>query len=141
MSDDFEFTMPAVDDDPATEIGVLLMGFGPDRLLAGLGTAESVDDPALATLLVDQLRHAESVTDAVAAGVRVWRLRYPALAGARPAPDTPSASLRARWLSASRLVAAAAGPQSPAQHAYLTACWLRRIEIGKVSHGISQLPA
>ena len=48
---DTVFALPAVDEDPDTELGVLLMGLGPERLLAGLGVAASGDDPAPAFLL------------------------------------------------------------------------------------------
>lgn len=136
MSDDdvdLAFTMPAVDDDPATEIGVLLMGFGSERLLAGLGVAGPGDDAVLVTLLVDQLRHGiptdTTLAAAVTAGAGRWRLARPALVSAQPGPGMPSAALRARWAEASAAVTAATGQRGQAEHVYLTACWLRRDEI------------
>ncbi|OLF10317.1 DUF6187 family protein, partial [Actinophytocola xanthii] len=85
---DTAFSLPSVDDDPDTELGVLLMGLESPRLLAGLGVAVlgEAGDPVSATLLVDQLRHGTrdhpTLASAVAAGAGRWRAVRPALAAA-----------------------------------------------------------
>lgn len=144
MSEPYDtiFSLPSVDDDPGTEIGVLLMGLGPERLLAGLGVAREAGDPATATLLVDQLRHGarpgRTFEDAVAAGAAVWRTARPALAAADPG-GTPSAALRQLWAGAAAAVGSAAHvlPElrtlGAAERVYLAACWLRRTEIDRAA--------
>ena len=124
------FSLPSVDDDPDTEIGVLLMGFGPERLLAGLGVAcrEPDADPATVTMVVDQLRHGVrtdlTFEDAVAAGVARWRT-----VRVEPVPGTRTAALRRLWESAASAVAA---PVGSAERVYLTACSLRPEEITQI---------
>ncbi len=145
MSEPYDtiFSLPAVDDDPETEIGVLLMGFEPERLLAGLGVAsrQLADDPATVTMYVDQLRHGArddlTLAEAIDAGARRWRAAGAGLAAVLVPPGTQSAALRQLWVTAAAAVdavdaaAAAAGPRTAgdAERVYLVACWLRRVEI------------
>jgi hypothetical protein len=137
---DGRFSLPAVDDPPLTEIGVILMGLDPERLLAGLGLATLADAPAQVALAVDQARHdaLHLTMDAlVDAGIRVWRSARTALAEAGQDVSV-SASLRQDWARTLRTVAGvelgtAAGQFGPAGRAYLTACWLRRAEIDRRS--------
>lgn len=130
---DTRFSLPAVDDPPSTEVGVILMGLDAERILAGLGLATLADDPALVTLVVDQVRHdaVEPITlDAVlAAGARRWRSARAALAETDRGTSM-SAAPRQRWIRALGVVTAAdIGAAGPATRAYLAACWLRRTEI------------
>ena len=142
------FALPSVDDDPDTELGVLLMGFGPERLLAGLGMAcrEPDADPATVTTLVDQLRHGvrADVTfeDAVAAGVARWRAVRAGLAEVDPGPGTRTAALRRLWESTFEALAAAPRVRttSAAERVYLTACWLRPEEITQLTEEHVVLP-
>ncbi|HEX6354992.1 DUF6187 family protein [Actinophytocola sp.] len=137
------FSLPSVDDDPDTEVGVLLMGLAPDRLLAGLGVAtrDPAADPATVTLLVDQLRHDArpglTFSDAVAAGAQRWRVACEGSVDL--GSGTRSAALRQLWESTARAVAAA-GDEFPqlstngaAERVYLTACWSRPEEITKIA--------
>ncbi|HWM02866.1 MAG TPA: DUF6187 family protein [Actinophytocola sp.] len=151
MSEPYDpiFSLPSIDDDPDTEIGVLLMGLGPERLLAGLGVADRVDDPASATLLVDQLRHDArpdlTFDDALAAGAVRWRVARVGLVAADPG-GTRSAALRRLWDSAVAAVSAAAHvvPElrtpGAAERVYLAACWLRREEIDRTAEGHVVVP-
>jgi hypothetical protein len=143
MSDPYDtlFSLPSVDDDPDTELGVLLMGLNPDRLLAGLGVAgqDPTATPATVTLVVDQLRHGarrdHTFDDAVAAGARRWQLAREGLAEANVSLGVRSAALRRLWESAAGTMAAYSDevPQlrttGAAERVYLTACWLRAGEI------------
>jgi hypothetical protein len=146
---DTVFSLPSIDDDPDTELGVLLMGLGPERLLAGLGVAGRTEDPAIATMLVDQLRHGTRpdlvLADAVTAGARRWRALRPALLAADPGP-APSAALRRLWSGAAEVVAWACDVRTlgAAERVYLTACWLRRKEIDRTAEEhlvVPELPA
>jgi hypothetical protein len=137
MSDyDTRFSLPGVADDPATEIGVILMGLGAERLLAGLGTAQVGDDTTSVTLAVDQLRHGfpDALAAAVTEGAARWRGARETLAATDPG-GVRSAALRQLWDAATRTVAAAAlvdptlATLGDAERAYLTACWLRRAEV------------
>jgi len=138
---DTVFSLPNVDEDPDTELGVLLMGLGPERLLAGLGVAATgtieAADPATTTLLVDQLRHDarpdRTFADAVAAGGDRWHAARPRLTAAAPAGGTRSAALRRLWASAVDTVTAADVASGHAERVYLAACWLRREEIDRVA--------
>jgi hypothetical protein len=141
---DTNFSLPAVDDDPATEIGVLLMGFGPERLLAGLGVASRglAADPATVTTYVDQLRHGArddlTLADALAAGARRWRAAAPALDAVRAGPGERSAALRQLWGAAVTGLAAddvvhELRMSGDAERVYLVACWLRREEITRTA--------
>jgi hypothetical protein len=146
---DTMFSLPFLDEDPDTELGVLLMGFGPERLLAGLGVAcaDPAADAATVTLVVDQLRHEVapdgSFDDAVAAGAARWRLAGEGLAVLGTDPGTRPAALRRRWASAARFMSdgAAGAPalrtDSGAQRVYLIACWTRLAEITRIveEHG------
>lgn len=138
---DTEFALPSVDDDPGTEIGVLLMGFNAERLLAGLGVAstEPVADAAAVTMYVDQLRHDarddRTLADALVAGARRWQAVRPGLAAVLVGAGERSASLRQQWAAAAAALASA-GELAPelrtsgdADQVYLVACWLRRAEI------------
>lgn len=143
MSEPYDtvFALPALDDDPDTEIGVLLMGFGPERLLAGLGVASRflAGDPASVTTYVDQLRHDaredRTFADALAAGADRWRAAGAGLDEVRVGPGERSAALRQQWVAVATAVAIA-GDLAPelrascdAERVYLVACWLRREEI------------
>lgn len=149
---DTEFSLPGVDDDPDTEIGVLLMGFAPERLLAGLGVAsrDPTLEPAAATLVVDQLRHGIrpdfTFDGAVAAGVQRWRVACEGFAVANLHPGPRSAALRRLWQSAADTIAAYANraPQlrtaGAAERVYLTACLLRLAEITQIAEEYVVLP-
>lgn len=134
---DTVFSLPSVDEDPDTELGVLLMGMGPDRLLAGLGVvASGTGDPATATLLVDQLRHGarpdRALADAIAAGGARWRAALPRLTAAATGDGTRSAALRRLWAAAMDTVTSADVADDRAERVYLAACWLRKDEVDKV---------
>jgi hypothetical protein len=128
---DTTFSLPSIDDDPDTELGVLLMGLGPERLLAGLGMSTGTD-PATATLLVDQLRHGArpelTMAAAITAGATRWRATRAALE-ATDSGGVRSAALRRLWATAHTTVTTAAPLLEPAERVYLAACWLRRTEI------------
>lgn len=146
------FSLPSVDDDPDTEIGVLLMGLGPERLLAGLGVAcgDAGLDAAAVTLLVDQLRHGtrpdRTFDDAVEAGARRWLLAREASDAADLGTGTRSAALRKLWAAAAEALAASAAraPQlrttGAAERVYLTACWLWPEEITQIAEENGVLP-
>jgi hypothetical protein len=139
---DTVFSLPNVDEDPDTELGVLLMGMGPERLLAGLGVAATgTEDPATATLLVDQLRHDarpdRAFADAVAAGGGRWQAARPRLTAAAPQDGTRSAALRRLWATAVDTVAAADVAPGHAERVYLAACWVRKDEIDRVAQASS----
>jgi len=159
MSDepyDTVFSLPSVDDDPDTEIGVLLMGLGPERLLAGLGVAcrEPAADAATVTMLVDQLRHGARADttfgQAVAAGIARWRLACEAIAAADLDLGRRPAGLRELWRSAVAALSAGAAEDDrlrttgAAERVYLAACWLRPEEITTMTeeHGVlPELPS
>jgi hypothetical protein len=125
-----DFVLPAVDESPVTETGVILAGLDAERLLAGLGLASLADDATLVTLLVDQVRHSGgggelTIEELHEIGIRRWRAVRPALAAAGTSGST-SGSVRQSWDRALRVVATAElGEIGPATQAYLTACWLR----------------
>lgn len=130
---DTRFSLPACDDPPSTEIGVIVMGLTAEQLLAGLGVAALADDPAAVTLLVDQIRHDGTVGltlgHLVAVGLDRWRAAQPALAAAGPR-DHRTASLRHAWAQAyGALTEYEVGKMGQAAAVYLTACWLRATEI------------
>jgi hypothetical protein len=148
---DTVFSLPSVDDDPGTEIGVLFMGLGPERLLAGLGVASERElDPATTTMYVDQLRHGarpeETIHDALAAGAARWRVAVRGFASAGLDQGPPSAALRQQWDRAAEAIAAAARevPElrttGAAERVYLVACWLRRDEIARTAEENVVLP-
>ena len=130
---DTVFSLPSVDEDPDTELGVLLMGLGAERLLAGLGVAGPASDPATTMRVVDQLRHRArhdmSLEAALAVGGERWWAARPRLAAAAPANEVRSAALRKLWAAAMRTVTDAGVAPGRAELVYLTACWLRRDEI------------
>ncbi len=130
---DTRFSLPACDDLPSTEIGVIVMGLPAEQMLAGLGMAALADDPAAVTLLMDQVRHDGTVGltlgHLVAVGLDRWRAVQPALAVAGPR-DHRTASLRQVWAQAyGALGGCELGAMGPAAAVYLTACWLRATEI------------
>jgi Family of unknown function (DUF6187) len=130
------FSLPAVDDEPATETGVILMGLDAERLVAGLGLATLTDDAALIALTVDHLRHATpnpfSLDHALTAGARRWLSTRPALIAADPGPGPSAASPRQAWSQTQRLLSTAdIGYAGPATRAYLTACWIRRHDVDR----------
>lgn len=140
---DTRFTLPSVDDPPDIEIGVILLGLDADRLLAGLGIATADDDDAAAvTLRLDQSRHevpgAPALATAIADGTARWHAAHDTLAAADPGAIR-SAALRQLWTAATDAVAGAARVDpaiagfSPAQRAFLAACWLRRAEVNSAS--------
>lgn len=134
------FGLPAVDDPPHVETGVILLGLDVERLVAGLGLATLTDDAALLTLAVDHLRHGTPrafTLDAVLdAGVRRWLATRPALATADPSPTPITASLRQAWTNTRRtLDHADVGTAGPATRAYLTACWIRRYDVDRFAAG------
>jgi len=149
---DTTFSLPSIDDDPDTEVGVLLMGLGPERLLAGLGVAsrDPTADPATATLLVDQLRHGVrpdlTFESAVAVGAERWRVACDGFVAANLSLGLRSAALRRLWESAAGAIAAHADavPQlrtaGAAEWVYLTACWLRLAEITRIAEEHVVLP-
>jgi Family of unknown function (DUF6187) len=134
---DTVFSLPSVDEDPDTELGVLLMGLGPERLLAGLGV--TAPDPVAALLLTDQLRHGAradlTMAGALAAGAVRWRAARPYLAAADPEPGVRSAALRRLWEAALTAVGNAGLSCGHAERVYLAACWLRRAEIDQAVEG------
>jgi len=142
---DTVFALPAIDDDPETEIGVLLMGFEPERLLAGLGVASGnlAGEPATVTMYVDQLRHGarddRTLADALAAGAARWRAARAGLTAVQVRPGTQSAALRQLWVAAAAGLAAVGDTapglrtSSDAERVYLVACWLRRQEITRTA--------
>lgn len=128
---DTRFALHSLDDPPSTEVGVILFGLDAPRLLAGLGLAALADDPGGVAMAVDRLRHGRALDMAamVAEGARRWREARPALAAADPDPST-SASVRQAWERAHRVLGAAGLDEvGPASRVYLTACWLRRVDI------------
>lgn len=137
---DTVFSLPSVDEDPNVELGVLLMGLRPERLLAALGVAVSGRHPAEAPgavlLVVDQLWHGVraglTFAAALAAGGERWRTDRPRLVAAAPAAETRTAALRRLWAVAAATVAAAGVADDGAESVYLTACWLRRAEIDEL---------
>lgn len=134
------FDLPAVDDDPSVETGVVLLGFDTGRLVAGLGLASLTDDAALVALTVDHLRHgvpAFSLDGAIDAGLRRWVAARPALASADPGPAPPAASLRQVWSATVRVLGPAdVGPAGPATRAYLAACWIRRHDVDGMASSV-----
>jgi Family of unknown function (DUF6187) len=130
---DTRFSLPAVDDPPLTEIGVMLLGLDAERLLAGLGLATPTDDPAQVALAVDRVRHdAEPgvwLDDLVAAGSERWRAARRQLDATGWRPST-SGSLRQAWAHTLQLLGGVElGVTGPAILAYLAACWLRRAAV------------
>lgn len=122
-----EFVLPGVDDPAATEIGVILLGLDPGRLLAGLGLTvlgqAGGDDAGLVALAVDRARHgAGPVGYAVllVAGAQRWRSVRDTL----PADPVADASPRAGWDRTLRELAPYG--TSPAELAFLAACRMRR---------------
>lgn len=146
---DTRFGLPDLEADPDTEIGVILMGLRPERLLAGLGVAATTPDAGTATLLVDQLRHdarpGSTFADAVTAGAGRWRAVRSALLAAAQDGGVRSAALRQLWAGAATTVASAGlAGLGPAERTYLAACWLRRVEIDhslEDDHVSSELPS
>lgn len=154
---DTVFSLPSVDDDPDTEVGVLLMGLGSERLLAGLGVAsrEPGLTPAEVTMVVDQLRHGlpslpgadqSGLEAAVGAGIQRWRVAREGLFAADLGPEWRSAALRQLWDVAARALDAGAAvvPQlrtaGGAERVYLIACWLRPEEITEIAEEHVVLP-
>lgn len=133
---DTVFSLPAVDEDAETELGVLLMGMTPERLLAGLGVAGDTVDPAAVTIVVDQLRHDArpewTFAAALAEGAARWRAARQRLVAAAPTAAFQSAALRRQWSSAVAVVATADVADCAAQRVYFAACWLRRDHIDEL---------
>lgn len=129
-SRDTSFSLPACDDHPSTEIGVVVMGLPAVHLLAGLGGSVLADDAVQATLLVDYLRHggAYAITfgQLVEAGASRWDAVRPALANVGLVRRHP---LRQAWSQAYTAVSRLISPADTAAAVYLTACWLRESEV------------
>ena len=129
---DLRFAMPAVDDPPETEVGIILLGLDADRLLAGLGMAALAEDAGRIAVAVDRVRHGRPGPDTAAlvrAGAAFWLRMRPALEAAYPSPSR-SASVRQAWNRAfGALGSGALGPVGMAARVYLTACWMRRAEV------------
>ncbi|HET9139101.1 DUF6187 family protein [Actinophytocola sp.] len=138
---DSRFTLPAVDDPAAVEVGVILLGLDGQRLLAGLGLATLADDPTSVALLVDRLRHGVGtgidLSTALAAGTRRWHAVRAALTG------TPgnTAAVRAAWVRACAVIDdAGLTGLGPASRAYLAACWLRQSEVDRYLEDPDDVP-
>jgi hypothetical protein len=136
-SPDTRFSLPSIDDDPNTELGVILLGLDADRLLAGLGLASLADDPGLVTLAVDRIRH-DSLdhvrTDGLLElGATRWLTVRPTLAAAGLVAGE-GGMLRQNWERTGRILANAV-EAAPAVLTYLTACWLRRDDVDKLVSG------
>jgi hypothetical protein len=136
---DPRFSLPAIDDAPLTEAGVILLGLDAERLLAGLGLATPADDPGQVALAVDRAGHGAAAHLPAAphpafeallvAGAQRWRAACRALDAAGWQPSR-SGSLRQSWAHTLRLVDGVdVGPTGPALRAYLAACWLRRAAV------------
>ncbi len=134
---DSRFTLPSIDDAPATEAGVILMGLDAGRLLAGVGLARIADEPALVALAVDQARHdaLDLDTDAlIDAGIARWRAVRPLIEAGQEM--TAAGSLRKEWEHTTERVTATVTGLGPASVACLAACWLRRDDIDEFAeHG------
>jgi Family of unknown function (DUF6187) len=132
---DSVFSLPAVDDPPSTEAGVILLGLDAAHLLAGLAVASLADDPAAVTLLADQVWHRGVASfDAgqlEAAGAARWRAVREVLRAA-VGPGTWTAPPRLAWAQAyTALARCDVGPLGPATAVYLTACLLRHAEMDR----------
>lgn len=141
---DGRFSLPAVDDPPSTETGVILMGLDAERLLAGLGLATVTENPALIALAVDQLQHNVaallSLDDLTATGASRWLSSQPEL-HRRGHGFTTSAAPRQAWTHAVRMVQTAElGEVGPASLTYLAACWLRRNDVDRQARQIAVSP-
>ncbi|WP_328450705.1 DUF6187 family protein [Amycolatopsis sp. NBC_00438] len=131
---DSRFTLPEIDAPPGTEVGVILLGLEPDRLVAGLGFARLADDPALVTQAVDRARHGVFTADLAglaAAGLAQWRTLRPLVDAVPGRPE--AGALRQEWTNSAARVANAVPDIGPAARAYLTACWIRRDEIDRLA--------
>ncbi len=134
---DTVFSLPAVDDPPSTEAGVILLGLDPGDLLAGLAVASLADDPAAVTLLVDQARHVGmasfDIDELESVGAARWRAVRGALLGAQSrGAGAGTASPRLAWARAyAALARCDVGPLGPAAAVYLTACLLRHAEVDR----------
>jgi hypothetical protein len=133
---DTRFSLPACDDPPSTEIGVIVLGLPAEQLLAGLGMATLADDPAAVAMVIDQVSHRGSASitadHLIAVGLDRWRSVQPAL-DALGAANHGVTSLRHAWGNAfGALSRCEIGARGPAAAVFLTACWLRAEEIGKV---------
>jgi hypothetical protein len=145
---DTVFALPAVDAPAEIEVGVIILGLSTERLLAGLGVSGLTGDPTTATLIVDQLRHGATdpmpMRAAIAAGATTWRASKTELSDVDPG-TARSASVRASFTTALRVVATAGlDGMNPARHAYLAACWLRRVEVERFTedqHDLPEVPA
>lgn len=130
---DTRFSLPACDDPPSTETGVIIMGLPPRELLACLGLTTLAGDAAAVTLLMDHIRHAGAIRltlgELVEAGLARWRAAEAELsADGVPRPST--AHVRQGWSRVYQAVSrhdAASGPAA----VFLTACWLRAAELNR----------
>jgi hypothetical protein len=130
---DTRFSLPACDDPPSTETGVIVMSLPPRELLACLGLTALAGDPAAVTLLTDHIRHAGAVrlsfSQLVEAGLAHWHAAKAELpADGVPRPST--ANVREGWSRTHQAVSRRSTADSPAA-VFLTACWLRAGEIDR----------
>ncbi|MEC3976943.1 DUF6187 family protein [Amycolatopsis sp. H20-H5] len=133
---DTRFSLPAIDDDPATEQGVILLGQDAGRLLAGLGLASLADDPALVTLAVDRIRHGSLDHLKPPGLVELGVTRWLSVRGSLPGPEVADGgALRKVWERAMRIVSRSVDHTGPASLSYLAACWLRRDDVDKLVSG------
>jgi hypothetical protein len=117
--------LPGVDDPASTEVGVILLGLDPGRLLAGLGLTVLTgdDDPGLVALAVDRARHGTGPVSygvLLNAGAERWR----ALRDALPSDPVQDASPRVGWDRTLRELAPYG--TGPGELAFLAACRMRR---------------
>jgi hypothetical protein len=131
---DTRFSLPACDDPPSTEIGVVVMGLPPRELLACLGMTVLAGDPAAVTLLIDHIRHAGAArltfAQLVEAGLARWHAAEAELSsGGVPRPST--ARVRHGWSLVHQALSRHDAADSPAAVVFLTACWLRAPEINR----------
>jgi hypothetical protein len=134
-SRDTLFALPAIDDHPSVEAGIVLMGLDAEQLLAGLAIASMTGDAGGVALLVDRARHSGSVglplSWLVAEGIRRWQVASASLAAAGFSHDD-HASPRLAWTRAYRAVASCdTGDGGPASLVYLATCLLLHAEIDR----------
>jgi Family of unknown function (DUF6187) len=140
------FDLPALDADPVSETGMILMGLDARRLLAVLGTAALTAEPGTVLLLVDEAWHQGAVRipfdSALTAGATRWREHRAALAEADD--GTPrSGAPREAWARLYATAVRALGERvPPTVLACLAVGWFRREEIdkeiGEVTGGLSE---
>jgi hypothetical protein len=134
------FDLPALDADPVSEAGLILMGLDAKRQLAVLGTAALTAEPGAVLLLVDEAWHQGAVRIpfdvAVAAGAARWREHRSALAAADdgvPRSGAPREALASAYATAVR---ALGDRVVPTILSCLAVGWFRREELDEVTRGL-----